>query len=85
MSEDVDILKHDVHAKVKWFNGDQGYGFVETEEFADAFVHFSSIVGEEGKFKSLTQGDEVLCDIGKNEKGYNALNVRKDDNVEVDP
>ena len=29
--------------KVKWFNAEKGYGFIENEEGGDVFVHFSSI------------------------------------------
>ncbi len=28
---------------VKWFDAKKGYGFIETEEQGDVFVHFSAI------------------------------------------
>ncbi|MCE5242979.1 MAG: cold shock domain-containing protein, partial [Desulfobacteraceae bacterium] len=31
--------------RVKWFNDKKGYGFIETENGQDVFVHFSSIEG----------------------------------------
>ena len=43
--------------KVKWFNADKGYGFIEREGGDDLFVHFSEIQSE--GFKSLDEGQAV--------------------------
>lgn len=43
--------------KVKWFNPDKGYGFIEREGGADLFVHFSEIQGD--GFKTLDEGQAV--------------------------
>ena len=43
--------------KVKWFNADKGYGFIEHEGGDDLFVHFSEIQSE--GFKSLDEGQAV--------------------------
>ena len=32
--------------KVKWFNESKGYGFIEREDGADVFVHYTNIVGQ---------------------------------------
>jgi len=61
--------------KVKWFNSQKGYGFIEMENGKDIFVHFNAIQG--AGFKSLEEGDEVEFDIGQTPKGEHAENVVK--------
>ena len=61
--------------KVKWFNENKGFGFIEQEDGADVFVHFSAIQ-QEG-FKTLSEGEELEFDITEGEKGPQASNVRK--------
>jgi CspA family cold shock protein len=60
---------------VKWFNENKGFGFIEQEDGADVFVHFSAIQ-QEG-FKTLAEGEELEFDITQGEKGPQASNVRK--------
>jgi len=61
--------------KVKWFNKEKGYGFIEREDGEDVFVHYSAIQ-EEG-FKSLTEGQDVEFDIVEGTRGPQAANVVK--------
>jgi CspA family cold shock protein len=61
--------------KVKWFNSEKGFGFIEREGGEDVFVHFSAIQ-EEG-FKSLEEGQEVSFEIEEGQRGPQATNVRK--------
>jgi len=59
--------------KVKWFNNGKGYGFIETEEGDDVFVHFSAIQGE--GYKTLNQGQSVEFEVSDGEKGPQASKV----------
>ena len=48
--------------RVKWFNGEKGFGFIAQEGGGDdVFVHFSAISGR--GFRNLNEGDEVSFDI----------------------
>jgi len=60
--------------KVKWFNERKGFGFIESDEGQDVFVHFSAI--QDNGFKTLQEGQRVSFDILKGEKGLSAANVK---------
>ena len=59
--------------KVKWFNESKGYGFIESENGTDLFVHFSEIQGD--GFKTLAEGQEVEFEEGVGQKGPQATKV----------
>ncbi len=61
--------------KVKWFNQEKGFGFIEREGGDDVFVHFSAI--QEDGFKTLAEGQEVEFDIVDGARGPQAANVVK--------
>ncbi|WLD91776.1 cold-shock protein [Alkalihalobacillus sp. AL-G] len=61
--------------KVKWFNAEKGFGFIEIEEGNDVFVHFSAIQSE--GFKTLEEGETVTFEIVDGNRGPQASNVQK--------
>ena len=59
--------------KVKGFNAEKGYGFIEREDGGDVFVHFSAIQSE--GFKTLEEGQAVEFDVVQGNRGEQAANV----------
>ncbi len=64
--------------KVKWFNNDKGFGFIEYSDKEDIFVHYSAILSQ--GFKTLVEGQYVEFDLVRTDKGLQAKNV-----VEIKP
>jgi len=61
---------------VKFFDNKKGYGFIESSEGCDYFVHFTSIISDDD-YKKLDQGDRVSFDREDGPRGPSAINVRK--------
>tara|TARA_Y100001936_G_scaffold21606_1_gene18924 strand:+ start:476 stop:676 length:201 start_codon:yes stop_codon:yes gene_type:complete len=61
------------NGRVKWFSNQKGYGFIQTEDGKDIFVHFSAIQSD--GFKTLSQGQDVEFEISEGPKGPQAANV----------
>ncbi|OXM17089.1 cold-shock protein [Paenibacillus herberti] len=61
--------------KVKWFNAEKGFGFIERENGDDVFVHFSAIQGD--GYKSLDEGQSVQFSVVQGQRGPQAENVVK--------
>ena len=60
--------------KVKWFNNEKGYGFIEYKEDEDIFVHYSAINAD--GYKTLSEGQYVEFTLVETSRGYQAINVR---------
>ena len=62
--------------KIKWFNSKKGYGFIKREDKEkDVFVHAST--AREAGLKFLNEGDELTFEIFEGEKGFSAINLKK--------
>jgi CspA family cold shock protein len=58
---------------VKWYDRVKGYGFIQTEEDKDIFIHRS---GLEDPHTKLDAGQPVEFDIEEREKGPVAVKVK---------
>lgn len=61
--------------RVKWFNAEKGFGFIERDGGNDVFVHFSAIAMD--GYKTLEEGSEVVFDVVEGTKGPQAANVQR--------
>ena len=63
-----------IQGKVKWFNEDKGFGFIERDDGGDdVFLHFSAL-GQSG-FKTIADDTAVEFDVESGPKGMRAENV----------
>lgn len=60
--------------KVKWFNDEKGYGFIQYNEGEDIFVHYSAIKLD--GYKTLSEGNTVRYELVKTDKGLQAKEVQ---------
>ena len=62
-----------MRGKVKWFNKEKGYGFIECSDLEDIFVHYSSI--HRDGYKTLKDGELVDFKLIETAKGLQAVDV----------
>ena len=59
--------------KVKWYNEIKGFGFIETENGDDIFVHRTGLYSS---FGGLQPEQEVIFETKQGDKGLFAINVK---------
>lgn len=70
-----------MHGRVKWFNDDKGYGFIEYDNLEDIFVHYSAIVKD--GYKTLSEGALVNFKLIETAKGLQAIDVVEEQKTAV--
>ena len=64
-----------IKGKVKWFNHQKGYGFIEREDKEkDVFVHSSAARAANIE---LNEGDELTFEVEDGDKGPAAVKLQK--------
>lgn len=62
-----------MNGRVKWFNNEKGYGFIDHSSGEDIFVHYSAI--RQDGYKTLSEGQLVDFELIETPKGLQAINV----------
>jgi len=62
-----------MEGKVKWFNPQKGYGFIEGEDGQDYFLHRSALPGD----MEVMEGESVTFDGVEGDRGLQARNVKR--------
>lgn len=58
--------------RVQFFNDGKGFGFIKDDEtFEEYFVHISGMIDD------CREGDKVIFELERGQKGMNAVNVKK--------
>jgi cold shock protein len=61
--------------KVKWFNGQKGFGFIQPDDGSkDVFVHISAV--ERAGIGSLNEGQKVSFDLQQERGKTSAANLK---------
>ena len=71
-----------MNGRVKWFNNEKGYGFIDHQAGEDIFVHYSAI--KQDGYKTLSEGQLVEFDLIETPKGLQAINVMATSEAKVE-
>lgn len=59
---------------LKWFNPAKGYGFAETKDGEDVFIHSSLL--RSLNIESIECGAKLVADVCKQKRGYEAISLQ---------
>ena len=62
-----------VKGTVRWFDGSKGFGYIQSEQGNDVFVHYTAI-SDKG-FRNLSPGQQVEFSVEDSVRGPQAANV----------
>jgi len=61
--------------KVKWFNANKGYGFIEpSDKSKDVFLHISAV--EQSGLRDLSDGQEISFETESQNGKISAVNIK---------
>ncbi|MBA2628465.1 MAG: cold-shock protein [Rickettsiaceae bacterium] len=61
--------------KVKWFNANKGYGFIEpSDKSKDVFLHISAV--EQSGLRDLSDGQEISFETESQNGKISAINIK---------
>lgn len=63
--------------KVKFYNQQRGFGFIESKGNKDIFFHCNDV---EGKSGHLEENEEVEFELTQGKKGFKAIRIKKVEN-----
>lgn len=76
IKEKIKMERELLKGEVIWFNNNLGYGFIAREDGGkDLFAHYTNIVTDAGKFRTLVAGQKVSFTVGTNNTGPQAENI----------
>ena len=61
--------------RIKWYDEKKGYGFIESDQQGDIFMHKSGITDH--GFFTLRSDDRVSFEIKETHRGKQAVNVKR--------
>ena len=63
------------NGKVKWFNANKGYGFIEpSDKSKDVFLHISAV--EQSGLRDLSDGQEISFETESQNGKISAINIK---------
>ncbi len=64
---------NNMKGKIKWYNARKGYGFIQSEDGKEVFVHRTALPMD----TSFNEEDAVEFDVESSDRGPQAKNVKK--------